>query len=85
MDDILCGTIAYSSSKTFYEIQCGRPGKTVKITQDKNVPMTLCEVEAFGNPVSALKFTTATQGSTSWDGVASRAIDGNIDGVYDHK
>ena len=88
MDDKLCGTIAYSSSKTSYEIQCGRSGKTVKITTDRtSIPLTLCEVKVFGSslPSRELSFTGAAQGSTRWEGVASRAIDGNTDGRFSKK
>ena len=98
IDDHLCGTISYSSSKTSYEIQCGRSGKTVKIAQDSyRYPLTLCEVEAYGSPAPAtdqsaavqttkeLTFSGATQSWTLWGGAASRAIDGNTDGRYSQR
>ena len=86
MDDVLCGQVSYSSSATVYEIQCGRIGTVVKIAQETTTkPLTLCEVEAFGMGISKLTFTSATQGSTSSNGVASRAIDGNTDGEYFQK
>ena len=93
IDGHLCGTISYSSSKTSYEIECGRSGKTVKITQDSyRYPLTLCEVEVFGTSAPAaigaykeITFSSVTQSSTLWEGDASRAIDGDINGRWDKK
>ena len=47
LDDVLCGTVVYSPRQCVYAIQCGRSGTTVKITQDRSDPLTLCEVKAF--------------------------------------
>ena len=86
MDDVLCGQVTYSSSTSVYEIQCGLSGRVVKIAQETTTkPLTLCEVEAFGMGIRELTFTAATQGSTSSNGAASRAIDGNTSGTYSHK
>ena len=88
MDDVLCGSVTYSSSKAFYEIHCGRSGKTVKITQDGSEPLTLCEVKAFRGPLRngrKITFSRTTQSRTEEDGVASRAVDGNYGSRYADK
>ena len=74
-----------------YVVDCGSPivGEIVKVSLNGNY-LTLCEVEILGTDsndadgVNLLSSTgvTVSQSSTGWNGVASRAVDGNSNGIY---
>ena len=44
--------------------------------------LQIAEAQVFGQNLAVGK--AATQSSTGWGGVAQRAVDGNIDGVYNN-
>jgi len=77
------------STKSVYVIECeGGPltGSKVKILKEGDY-LTLCEVQVLGvekksNYVNVALEGKATQDTTGWSGVASRAIDGNTDSNY---
>ncbi|KAL5249183.1 hypothetical protein ACHWQZ_G018138 [Mnemiopsis leidyi] len=84
-----CGEVVYVAGKNVYEVDCAdQVGSIIKITQENN-HLTLCEVEVLarvsekeGRLINVAGSGIATQDSTGWDGVASRAVDGIIDGSY---
>ena len=62
MGDVFCGQIAYKSGKSKYTINCeGAVGKSVKIIQNDNI-LTLCEVQAFGEPSDDLPLFNVAPG-----------------------
>eukprot|EP00116_Pleurobrachia_bachei_P000230 sb/3460492/ len=84
----LCGSVTYVNGQSVYVVDCGSPifGEIVKVSLDGDY-LTLCEVEILGtetvNGVNLIASSlTASQSSTGWNGVASRAIDGNANGDY---
>jgi len=90
--EILCGTILYQAGKDVYDIKCGNGvvGDYVKVVQNNNY-LTLAEVQSFGvaapnvggnHPLIKASGFTASQSSTGFGGVPSRAIDGNTSGKY---
>ena len=60
----------------------GIPGRFVRIQLPRRGVMSLAEVEVFSNGVNVAPRGTAKQASTSNDGEAGRAIDGNTNGDY---
>ena len=63
--------------------------KFIRVDQNRGDQLNIAEVQAFetgtGDNVALESVgSVATQSSTGWSGVASRAIDGNTDGVYGH-
>ena len=70
----------------YVSVPAGIVGDTVKIqllgfNNDGNGYLSLAEVQVFGNVDLALG-GTATQSTTAFGGVASRAIDGDTDGIF---
>ena len=52
MGAVYCGQVAYQAGKNKYEIDCGGAvGGIIEVKQSYNY-LTLCEVEAFGEPTT---------------------------------
>ncbi len=65
----------------------GANGRYVRVQLNGVESLSLAEVQVFGSPTSApltnvAQGKVATQSSTGWGGLASRAVDGNTDGHY---
>lgn len=59
-------------------------GQFVRVYQTNGNYLSLAEVQVFENGQNVALTGTASQKTTGWGGVASRAIDGNTDGVAEH-
>ena len=89
--DKLCGAVTYVSGQSVFVVDCGSPivGEIVKVSLNGDY-LTLCEVEILGvdssdgDGVNLLTSASVSvsQSSTGWNGVASRAVDGSSNGVY---
>merc|ERR1712176_999191 len=85
----LCGAVEYKAGVDVYTVDCAdQVGSVIKITQE-NKNLTLCEVEVLarftekeGKLINVASSGVATQDSTGWEGIASRAIDGSLSGLY---
>merc|ERR1712003_408803 len=85
----LCGAVEYKAGVDVYTVDCAdQVGSVIKITQE-NKNLTLCEFEVLarftekeGKLINVASSGVATQDSTGWEGIASRAIDGRLSGQY---
>ncbi|PAA91088.1 hypothetical protein BOX15_Mlig031442g2 [Macrostomum lignano] len=84
---------SYSSRKSFSvkTFRCNKVGQMLVIKNRINTPLTVCEVQIFGNYLSGnpygarLPMLQCQQSSTAAGGVCSRAIDNNDHQLYGHK
>ena len=85
-----CGTIRFNPKEYYYIVPCnGKIGNYVKVIQRYNW-LHMAEVQVYGGSkgVSGLgilsdgKPTKAS--SVGWGGIPARAVDGNVDGIFNH-
>ncbi|MCX6854023.1 MAG: protein kinase [Verrucomicrobia bacterium] len=63
----------------------GLKGRHIRIAMKGSGILSLAEVQVFSGADNIAYQGTATQSSEEWGGTADLAIDGNTDGVFDHK
>lgn len=79
---LLAGVVAEPSSPS----DRSTVGRFVRIDlPGQKRTLTLAEVEIFRSGTNIAARATASQSTTTWGGVAARAIDGNTSGAYDDK
>ena len=78
----LTASLLVASAVTVQAQVQGRYVRLVKPGQGDSAVINIAEVEVFSGVKNIALTGKATQSSTAWGGVASRAIDGNTDGDY---
>ena len=60
--DVYCGDVTYGDGIGVYEIDCGGAvGRTISVKQPYNI-LTLCEVQAFGEPSDEVPLRNVADG-----------------------